>query len=80
MSNKQSEKGLLETKLTIQKIENDEATLALDELSFCIPKKMFPRELVAGDEVVVTVASATEHQRIKDRNARELLNEILNIK
>ena len=80
MSNKQSEKGLLETKLTIQKIENDEATLALDELNFCIPKKMFPRELVVGDEVVVTIASVEEYQKIKDRNAKELLNEILNIK
>ena len=77
MSNKQFEKGLSETNLHIKDIGNEEATLVSDELSFSMPRKILPRELVAGDEVVVTISSFEEHQTRKKKKARELLNEIL---
>lgn len=79
MSNKQFEKGLTETRLTVQNIENDRVTLLFGEHSLDIPTKLCPKDLAIGSEVVLTISSEADHLERKERNAKELLNEILNI-
>ncbi|MFA6963127.1 MAG: DUF3006 domain-containing protein [Patescibacteria group bacterium] len=75
------EKNTTEHEYSLDRFEGDKAVL-LDENDeeLILPKKLLSKEIVEGKIVVLTISDNEVKQIEKEKQAKDILNEILDIK
>ncbi|MDO8444019.1 MAG: DUF3006 domain-containing protein [bacterium] len=75
-----SAKDIVIHEFTLDRIEGETAVL-LDENdeSFDLPAKLLPKEVKDGEVLVLTVATEKAETKRREKTAKEILNEILNV-
>ena len=76
-----TEKGVVEHEYSLDRFEGDKAVL-LDENDeeLILPKKLLPKEIVEGKVVVISISDNETKRLEKEKQAKDILNEILDIK
>jgi hypothetical protein len=66
------------TKALVQKIENGQATIKLpDETLVVWPTEKLPSGITEGMTIVFEIFSEKEHEEKTNKNAKDILNELL---
>lgn len=75
---KNTSKGIIQTKLELDRLEEAKAVLfADDDEEIILPKKMLPPEVREGDTLIMTMATDEAEKIRHQQKAKDLLNEIL---
>ncbi len=74
------EKSKAEFEFSLDRFEGDKAVL-MDENDeeLILPKKLLPKEIVEGKIVILTIYDNEVKQLEKEKQAKDILNEILDI-
>ena len=74
------EKSKTESEFSLDRFEGDKAVL-LDENDdeLILPKKLLPKEIVEGKVLVLTISDKETAELEKEKQAKDILNEILDI-
>lgn len=65
-------------KFTLDRIDGDKAVLISNkDGKIVVPKKMLPKDLKEGDNIVAQFLSEENYSTEKNKKAKEILNEIL---
>jgi hypothetical protein len=77
---KNNPKDTVSEEFVLDRFEEDKAVLILDEQEIILPKTLLPKEAKEGEALVLTIATNEAETKRREATAKEILNEILNIK
>jgi len=66
-----------ETIATFVRTEDLNSVLSLDNREYVFPKKMIPKGIGEGEKLVLSVKLYSRLEEMKEKTAKDLLNEIL---
>ncbi|MCX6808911.1 MAG: DUF3006 domain-containing protein [Candidatus Berkelbacteria bacterium] len=74
------DKDRQQTKLSLDRFEEDQAVLVSDkDETMIVPKAFLPKSAKEGEVLVVTFATEAAETKQRETKAKEILNEILKI-
>jgi len=74
---KKTSKEENETIATFVRTEDSNSVLSLDNREYVFPNKMMPKGIGEGEKLVLSVMLYSRYQEMKEKTAKDLLNEIL---
>ena len=77
MNNLHGDKSSTNFEIEIKELKNDSATLIFDNALVSLPQKRLPKNIQAGDKLIITISTKDGFLKNKDVTAKEILNELL---
>lgn len=76
--NKKGDRDKVAVKGKIEKLFPDKVSILFDEKEYILPRKIFPKEIDEGENLILSISRESSYRMEKEKTAKELLNEILN--